>query len=166
MIAVDTSILAYAVNRYVREHARAAAVIEALAHGDTPWALPWPVVDEFVRTVSRAHAAPRPLAPSDALGFIAALLESPAVLTLGPAGRHATVLAELLESHARGEAPPPGFEVAAVLREHGVRELLSADAGMRRFGFLTVIDPVHGPEWTPKSAPTRRYRRLRGPGTE
>ena len=166
MIAVDTSILAYAVNRYVREHARAAAVIETLAHGDIPWALPWPVVDEFVRTVTRAHVAPRPLAPSDALGFIAALLDSPAVLALGPAHRHAAVLAELLESHARGEPPPSGFEVAAVLREHGVRELLSADPGMRRFGFLTVIDPVHGPEWSPEMAPARRYRRLRGQQAE
>ena len=166
MIAVDTSILAYAVNRYAREHARAAAVIDALANRDAPWALPWPVVDEFVRTVSRAHIAPRPLAPSDALGFIEALLESPAVLPIGPTERHVAVLAELLGSQARGEAPPPGFEVAAVLREHGVRELLSVDSGMRRFGFLTVIDPVHGAEWSPEMAPARRYRRLRAPAAE
>ena len=163
MIAVDTSILAYAVNRYAREHARAAGVLDALANGDVPWVLAWPVVDEFVRRVTRPHAAPRPLAPSDALGFVEALLASPAVMTVGPGERHAAVLAELLGTHARGEAPPPGFEVAAVLREHGVRELLSTDAGMRRFAFLTVIDPVHGPEWTPATAPARRYRRLRAP---
>ena len=30
MIAVDTSLLAHAANRHVREHARAAAVLEAL----------------------------------------------------------------------------------------------------------------------------------------
>lgn len=161
MIAVDTSILAYAVNRYAREHARAAAVLDALANGDVPWVLAWPVVDEFVRRVTRPHAAPRPLAPSDALGFVEALLASPAVRTVGPGERHAAVLAELLGTHVRGETPPPGFEVAAVLREHGVRELLSTDAGMRRFAFLTVIDPVHGPEWSPAMAPARRYRRLR-----
>jgi len=163
MIAVDTSVLAYAINRHAPEHARAVAALETLANGDRPWALPWPAVDEFVRFVTRAHVAPRPLAPSDALGFVAALLESPSVTALGPTARHADVLAELL-GDARGDSTPPGFEVAAVLREHGVRELLSVDPGMRRFAFLSVIDPVHGPAWTPDAPPARRYRRLSSPG--
>jgi len=55
---------------------------------------------------------------------------------------------------------PPGFEVAVVLREHGVRELLSADRGMRRFRFLEVRDPVHGEPWSPAEKPTKRYRTL------
>jgi toxin-antitoxin system PIN domain toxin len=161
MIAVDTSILAYAVNRHAPEHARAAAALDALANGDHPWALPWPAVEEFVRFVTRPHVAPRPLTASDALGFVEALLASGSVTAIGPTERHAAALAELLSGITRPEALPPGFEVAAVLREHGVRELLTVDAGMRRFGFLTLIDPVHGPPWTPEAAPARRYRRLR-----
>jgi len=160
MIAVDSSILAFAVNRHAPDHAQAAAVLDALPNGDHPWAMAWPVVEEFVRFVTRPHVAPRPLAPSDALGFIEALLESGSVTVIGPTERHAAVLAELLSGVARQDPLPPGFEVAAVLRQHGVRELLSVDAGMRRFGFLTVIDPVHGPVWTPDLAPARRYRRL------
>jgi hypothetical protein len=31
---------------------------------------------------------------------------------------------------------------------------------MRRFAFLTVIDPVHGAAWSPGAPPLRRYRRL------
>ena len=42
MIAVDASVLAYAVNRHAPQHARAASALEALANGDRPWALPWP----------------------------------------------------------------------------------------------------------------------------
>ena len=164
MIAVDTSILAFAVNRHAREHARAAEALDALANGDVAWALPWPAVDEFVRLVTRAHVAPRPLAPSDALGFIEALLESASVTALGPTERHAAVLAELLPDGARQDALPAGFEIAAVLREHGVRELLPTDPGMRRFGFLSVVDPVHGAPWSPEAAPARRYRRIASPG--
>lgn len=160
MIAVDTSVLAYAVNRHAREHAAAAALMDALANGERPWALPWPAVDEFVRFVTRPHVAPRPLAPSDAVAFVGALLESTSVTPLGPTDRHAAVVGELLLEVGRGEGAPPGFEVAAVLREHGVRELLSADPSMRRFGFLTVIDPVHGPHWSADAPPARRYRRL------
>ncbi len=160
MIGVDTSILAFAVNRHAPEHARAAAALDALANGDRPWALVWQAVEEFVRFVTRPHVAPRPLAPSDALDFIEALLASGSVTALGPTDRHATVLAELLSEAARSDPVPAGLEVAAVLREHGVRELLSADLGMHRFEFLSVIDPVHGPVWTPDAAPARRYRRL------
>src|SRR5206468_12828344 len=129
VIAVDSSILAFAVNRHAPEHARAAAVLDALANGDHPWAMAWPVVEEFVRFVTRPHVAPRPLAPSDALGFIEALLESGSVTPLGPTERHASVLAEVLAGVARSKPLPAGFEVAAVLREHGVRELLSVDSG-------------------------------------
>ncbi len=43
MQALDTSLLAYAVNRHAPEHARAARVVETLANGALPWALPWPV---------------------------------------------------------------------------------------------------------------------------
>jgi hypothetical protein len=55
---------------------------------------------------------------------------------------------------------PAGLETAVVLREHGVRDILSADRGMRIFRFLDVRDPVHGELWSPAAPRTRRYRRL------
>jgi hypothetical protein len=56
---------------------------------------------------------------------------------------------------------PPGFDSAVILREHGVRELLTTDPGMRRFAFLTAIDPFQGDGWRSESPPVRRYRKLR-----
>ena len=69
MIALDTSVLAYAVNRFAPEHARAAQTVEELANGDQPWALPWTVVHEFLRLVTHPHAAARALRPSDAWAY-------------------------------------------------------------------------------------------------
>src|SRR5204862_3320384 len=69
VIAVDTSVLAYAINRHAPEHARAAQVVEDLVNGDTAWALPWSVIHELLRFVTRPHVAPRPLKASDAWGF-------------------------------------------------------------------------------------------------
>ena len=161
MVALDTSILAYAVNRYAPEHARAAEVVEELVNGEIPWALPWPVVHEFLRLVTHPHAVGRPHKPSEAWGFIGAVVASPTVRMLGPTGRHANVLSEVL-GHAGGDdALPPGLEVAVILREHGLRELLSADRGMRGFPVLAVHDPVHGETWAPGRAPARRYRVLK-----
>ncbi len=167
MIAVDVSLLAYAVNRHAPEHPRAAAVVDLLVHGERAWALPWPVVHEFLELVTHPHAAPRPLGALDAMGYITSLLESPSVEPIGPTPRHAAACAELLQAAGGSRAgaggpgrPPRGLAVAAVLREHGVRELLSADVSMRRFGFLTVVDPLHGEPWKPGGPPARRYRRL------
>jgi uncharacterized protein len=161
MVALDVSLLAYAVNRFAPEHSRANALVEALVEGEQPWALPWPAVHEFIRLVTHPDAVARPLGAQEAVQFIERLVEAPSVQVLGPTAGHARTLAQVLESVPAVGGLPLGLEVAVTLREHGLRELLSADRGMRRYPFLTVIDPVHGEPWTPGARPLRRYRMLR-----
>lgn len=158
---MDASLLAYAVNRGAPEHARASRVLEDLANGDLPWAVPWPAAHEFLRLVTHAHGVARPLAAADAWGFLAELGSSPLLRWLGPTERHGAVLAEVLGMLPGPPPAPPGLELAVVLREHGVRELLTTDRGMRAFPFLAVRDPIHGEPWAPDAPPGRRYRRLR-----
>jgi len=165
MIAVDTSILAYAVNRHAPEHPRAARVVEELVNGELPWALPWSVVHEFLRFVTHPHVAPRPLQPSDAWGFVGQLIASRAARTLAPMERHDQALVEVMGMISADRGLPASLETATLLREHGIRELLSADKGMRRFPFLTVRDPLRGEPWTPDAPPLRRYRVLKSPPT-
>ncbi len=160
MVALDTSILAYAVNRFAPEHPRAAQVVEELANGDLPWALPWSVVHEFMSLVTHPHAVARPLRPSDAWAFVGQIIASPMVRMLSPTERHGEVLVEVLALAPTSHGMPLGLETAVVLREHGIRELLSADRGMRRFPFITVRDPLHGEPWVPQAPPLRRYRVL------
>ena len=168
MIAVDSGLLVLAVNRYAPDHARAAELLESLAGGDAAWALPWSAVHEFLAFVTHPHAVARPLGPDDAWGVIAALSASPSLHFLGATERHAQVCAEVLtlrEPDPRSAGAPSGgldssFSTAVLLREHGVRDLLSTDAGMRRWRFLDVRDPIRGEPWTPASPPVRRYRTL------
>ena len=93
--------------------------------------------------------------------FLERLLASPSLSLLGPTERHAATVTELLAGPVGGSSGLAGIDLAAVLREHGVRELLSADRGMRRFGFLAVRDPVHGEPWVAAAGPLRKYRALR-----
>lgn len=165
MIALDQTVLAYAVNRYAPEHARAAAVLEDLANGPAPWAIPWAAVEAFLGFVTHPHAVARPLRPSDAWTFVESLQTSPSLRLLAPTDRHSLVVAEVVAGLPAEPGAIAGLETAAVLRDHGVRELLSADRAMRKFAFLTVRDPVHGEPWAPGTAPARRYRRLRGGST-
>jgi predicted nucleic acid-binding protein len=159
MRAIDTGILACAVNRYAPEHARASRVLDALVNGDQPWALPWTVAHEFLRRVSHPHAVARPLSTADAAAFLDQLLGAPGARALAPGPRHAAVIAEVIALLPPGP-PPPGLATAVLLREYGVRELLSADRGMRAYPFFSVRDPLHGPEWRPEERPERRYRVL------
>jgi predicted nucleic acid-binding protein len=161
MLALDADLLAYAVNRFAPEHARAAAVVEELVNGERPWALPWPVVYETLGLVTHPHAVARPLRASDAWSFLGLVLASPTVRLLGPTERHAETLVEVLGGVVAERGLPAGLETAVVLREHGVRELLSADAGMKRYAFLTVVDPLRTPGWSAAAPPARRYRVLR-----
>ena len=161
MRALDTSLLAYAANRFAPEHARAAIVLEELANGERPWALPWSVVHEFLALVTHPHAVARTMRATDAWGFIEELAHSPSLHFLGPTSRHAAVVTEMLALSANeGAGLPAGFDTAVLLREHGVRELLSCDRSMRLYRFLEVRDPVHGELWTPAEPPRRRYRTL------
>src|SRR5262245_28766176 len=162
MIAVDAGLLVLGVNRYAPEHARAAELLESLANGDAEWALPWSAVHEFLSFVTHPYAVARVLKPDDAWGFIASLAESPVLRFLGPTERHADAAAEVLSLRdpAVTGGLDPSFETAVLLREHGVRELLSTDPGMRRWRFLDVRDPVRGAPWKPGAAPERRYRTL------
>ena len=156
--AVDAGILACAVNRYVPEHARAGAAIEELANGSAPWAIPWPAAHEFVRLVTHPHGVVRPLRPAEAWAWMERLRESPSLRMLGPTERHGETVTALLAAADLDGMALAGIEIAAILWEHGVQELLSADRAMRDYAFLTVRDPLHGPEWSPNEPPARRYR--------
>jgi uncharacterized protein len=160
VIAFDAGLLAVAVNRGAPGHVRAARAIESLANGDRPWGLPVSEAHAFLRLVTHPHRVGRPLRPEEAAGVLDALLGAPSGHLLVPTARHAEVLREVLEFLPAGEPAPALLETVTLLREHGVREVLSADPALHRFPFLTPRDPVHGPAWTPGEPPARRYRVL------
>src|SRR5262245_38172159 len=161
VIALDTSVLAFGVNRYAPEHRRAVELVEDLVNGDAAWDLPWTVVYELLKLVSHPHAVARPLKTSDAWAFLGQVVASPSVHMLAPTERHGDALVEVLPSMGAESGVPAGLGTAVLLREHGVRELLSAARSMRRYSSLAVRDPLRGEPWVPQAPPLRRYRMLR-----
>jgi toxin-antitoxin system PIN domain toxin len=141
---VDTNILAYAVNRDGAEHREAVRAVEGWLSGSIPWALTWGVVYEFLRVVTHPRIFRRPLTTEQALIFLDPILASDLVTVLGPTPRHEAVLRSTIREAGR----PSGnlfhdLHTAVTMREHGVSEIMTADADFRRFPFLTVTDPVH-----------------------
>ena len=79
MLALDTSVLVFAINRFAPEHARAASVVERLAESERPWALLSSVVHEFLAFVTHPHAVARALRPLEACRAILSCSRASAV---------------------------------------------------------------------------------------
>lgn len=142
MIAVDTNILVYAYRMDSPLNETAYAVVRELVEGNTPWAIPWPVIAEFlsVATHPKMYAPPSPLA--DALNQMDVWLASPSVGLLAEYPTTWSTMRPLVDgAHAVG---PAVFDhrIAAICIDHGVHELWSADRALSKVPGLTVRNPL------------------------
>lgn len=142
MIALDTNVLVYAHRADSPFHRAADACLASLAEGTASWAIPWPCLHEFlaIATHPRIYAPPTPI--GKALGQIDAWLESPSLRLLTEAEEHWPVLRSLL---ARAQVAGPKVHdarIAALCKEHEVRELWSADRDFSRFPELRIVNPL------------------------
>lgn len=141
MIALDTNILVYARRKETPHHPAALKLLRELAEGDTPWALPWPCVYEFLRVVTHRRVFDPPTPVAAALEDLDQLLTSPSLVLLGEGPAHARHFhAVLAQGRCEGNLVFDAH-IAALCLEHGVREILTADEDMRRFPPLRARDP-------------------------
>lgn len=141
MIALDTNILVYARREEAPFHREARRLVTKLAEGEAPWALPWPCIYEFLRVVTHHRVFQPPTPPAAAIEDLVSLLDSPSLSLLGEGPSHVghfrhTVLAGEATGNLVHDA-----HIAALLREHGVREFLTADRDFARFPGLKVRNP-------------------------
>jgi len=142
VIAIDTNILVYAHREDSPFHQAAFRRVSELAEGPAIWAIPWPCVHEFLGIVThpRIYTPPTPLAR--ALDQVDAWLESPTLTLLAESAAHWPSLRELLTGGRIAGAQVHDARVAALCRQHGVRELWSTDRDFSRFAGLAVVNPL------------------------
>ncbi|MBI2737504.1 MAG: PIN domain-containing protein [Rhodospirillales bacterium] len=142
MIAVDTNILVYAHREDSPFHGAASQRIEELSEGPATWAIPWPCLHEFLAIVThpRIYAPPSPL--PRALGQVDAWLESPTLVLLAESAEHWSALRAFLTAGRVAGPRVHDARIAALCRQHGVRELWSADRDFGRFAGLSVVNPL------------------------
>jgi len=142
MIAVDTNILVYAHRRDSEWHRPAVAAIAELAESSANWAIPWPAVHEFLSIVThpRIYDPPTPL--TDALKQVEIWMESPTLRLLGELHGHWPELKLILRAGRIVGPAVHDARIAALCREHGVRELWSADRDFGRISGFSVRNPL------------------------
>ena len=142
MIAVDTNILVHAFRESSPFHAAALACIKHLAEGTAAWAVPWPCVHEFLAIVTNPRIPPGAVPMPDALAAVEAWMASPSLVLLAESGTHWQELKGLLAAGRVQGGMVHDARVAALCRQHGVRELWSADRDFGRFPALKVRNPL------------------------
>jgi predicted nucleic acid-binding protein len=107
------------------------------------WYLTWGIVYEFLRVTTHPRVFRSPWSAAQAWTFVEALLASPNLELLCPTDRHAEVVAEVLQivPHLSGNLLHDA-QTAVLMREHGIRTIMTRDTDFHRFPFLESIDPV------------------------
>jgi toxin-antitoxin system PIN domain toxin len=147
MFAVDTNVLVYAAVEACPEHAVCLDRLQRLRQGPIPWFTTWPILYETLRVLTHRRALQAPWKIERAVGFVNALLASPTLQILVPTAQHASVLAVTIdEVPGLGGSVVHDLHTAVLMREHGIRRIVTRDADFHRFQFLEVVDPL-GSGW-------------------
>jgi toxin-antitoxin system PIN domain toxin len=140
---VDTNLLLYGANQDAPEHAAAHAFLLGIGRSADAWYLTEGIAYEFLRVATHPKVFPTPLAWTEALAFLRALLEAANLNVLEATDRHWSLLGDVLDPLTR----PSGnlfFDVRTVvlMREHGIRRIYSTDTDFLQFAGIEVENPL------------------------
>jgi len=142
MFVIDTNILVYAANADAPHHQTCADLLRDWRSRREPWFITWGIAYEFMRVVTHPRVLEHPWSSHEAWRFLEALLAAPGLTVLVETERHPDVATAVIDELAslRGSLYHDAH-IAILMREHGIRRIVTNDADFHRFGFLEVMDP-------------------------
>lgn len=145
MLVVDTNVLVYAANLDSPFHAACNRWLEVQRRKPEAWYSTWPIVYEFLRVTTHPRVMHNPWSAMQAWSFIKSAFAAPGFSVLSPQSRQADVLEQLLAEmpELAGNIMHDAHTVS-LMREHGVRRIVTRDTAFHRFKNIEVFDPVAG----------------------
>lgn len=143
MFVVDTNVLVYAADEDSPYHQPCRKHLDTWRRQPDAWCVTWAILYEFLRVTTHPRVMRHPWTARDAWRFVEALLASPGLEVLVPTERHAAVAARVLDEipHVAGNLVHDAH-TAVLMREHGIRRIVTRDTDFHRFPFLDPIDPL------------------------
>lgn len=143
MFAVDTNVFVHAVNSASPMHEPCNRLLTRWLSEPAPWSTTWSVLYEFARVATHPRVFPKPLSASHTRALVREIVKAPGmhVLTAGP--EHADLFDSTLaeQRDLRGNLFHD-LHIAVLMREHGIRRIVTRDTDFHRFKFLEVVDPA------------------------
>jgi uncharacterized protein len=143
VFVADTNLLIYAAIRESAHHKRAQRLVQEWGDSVGPWSVTWSIIYEFLGVSTRQSIYLRPLSFSDSWSFIQTLRMSPSFEILPETERHPEVLDGLVREYPHMSGTRfHDLHIAAIMREHGITEIRTADTDFHQFKFLRVTNPL------------------------
>jgi len=143
MFVVGTNLLVYAAIRECPGHDYAQRLVGEWGASDERWFATWSIVYEFLSVSTQRSAFARPPSFAEAWAFIEALRDFPSFSILMETDRHAEVVRDLMREYPHMAGTRfHDLHIAAVMREHGITDIRTADADFHQFKFLRVTNPL------------------------
>ncbi len=139
--AIDANALLYASNRESPNWATATRILAECVTRKEVFYLPWPVIMAYLRISTHPAIFVSPLTPAEATGNVKALLQIPHARVLSEGPRFWEEYQKVTNSIVVRGNLVPDAHIAALLLEHGVKEILTNDTDFLKFPFLKVINP-------------------------
>ena len=140
--ALDVNMLLYASDTSSPRHAAAKGFLERCAQGPETCCVAWITLMSDLRIATHAAIFDRPRQPAQAQANVEKLISRTHVRTLSELEGFWDTYSQLTaQPPVRGNLVPDAH-LAAILHQHGVATLYSADTDFRRFDFLDVRDPT------------------------
>ncbi len=140
---IDTNILLHAANGASPLHSKAAGFLRDVLDSSQVCCFTWGILYEFLRVSTHSRVFPHPLSAAKACGYLVPIIEREETSILVPTGRHW----EMLKNTVAGVPHPSGnlfhdITTAVLMREHGIRDIITADTDFLQFAFLKVTNPL------------------------
>ncbi|HEV2383190.1 MAG TPA: TA system VapC family ribonuclease toxin [Terriglobia bacterium] len=143
MFVVDANLLIYAAIRESHQHERAQRLVQGWGASTEAWSVTWSIIYEFLSVSTRRSIYTRPLSFSDSWSFIQTLRTSPSFKILAETERHPEVIEELVHEYPQMSGTRfHDLHIAAMMREHGITDIRTADTDFHQFKFLRVTNPL------------------------
>lgn len=140
--SIDANVLLYASNGSSDRSQKAISFLQKCANGNEAFYLAWPTVMAYLRIATHPKIFAKPLSHLDAQRNVDQLLSLAhcRVIEAGN-GFWQTYKKLAAEYHPSGNQVPD-LQLAAILKENGIKRLFTSDRDFRRFEFLDVVDPT------------------------
>lgn len=142
-LALDTNILIYAHHDQFAEHRAVREFLTELMGKPDSYFVSWQVCYEYIRLTTHSRVLTKPLTAREALADLVMYLNDPRCQVLVETVAHRQALQQIFKAlpSARGNFTHD-CHYAALLMEHGIERIATADADFKKFDFLDVINPL------------------------